>query len=209
MPKRCPHPDCRAEGRLIRWGRYWRWAWSGEERYRLEIQRVYCQGCGRTHALLPDFLHPYRRYVLRLLQLVMMLAVLEGLGLEAIEARLPVAGPALETIREWVSAFAYGAGYLLLGVMGRFVAGLVPLAEWAERPPPDRSKPAELLRKSAHFWQWGEILYARLKALEVRIDYGAAQFFPFLEHWLQSQGLTPRLFWSPRLATTPRTPFSV
>jgi hypothetical protein len=28
-----------------------------------------------------------------------------------------------------------------------------------------------------------------------------------LLHWLQRQAVPPRLFWSPRLATTPTTPF--
>jgi hypothetical protein len=50
--------------------------------------------------------------------------------------KIPSGGPARETIREWVSAFAYGAGYLLLEVLRRFVAGLDPLAELPEGASP-------------------------------------------------------------------------
>lgn len=209
VPACCPHGDCRAAGRLIRWGRYQRYGQTGEERYRLEIQRVRCQACGRTQALLPDFLHPHRWYVLRLLHQVVLLYLLGGLGFEQVLKQMPSGGPARDTIREWVSAFAYGAGYLLLEVLRRFVAGLGPLAELPEGSPPrlERSEQAELLQKSYHFWQWGEVLYARVKELEARTDYGAGQFFAFLLHWLQKQPLSPRLFWSPRLKTTPRVPF--
>ena len=123
---------------------------------------------------------------------------------------MPSGGPARETIREWVNAFTYGAGYLLLEVLRWFVAGLAPLTELPEGSPPglERSEQADLLQKSCHFWQWGEVLYARLKDVEARIDYGAGQFLAFLLHWLQKQGLSPRLFWSPRLKTTPRVPFA-
>jgi hypothetical protein len=194
---------------MIRWGRYQRSALTGEERYRLDIQRVRCQACGRTQALLPDFLHPYRWYILRLLHEVVLLYLLAGLGFGQVLKHMPSEGPARDTVREWVSAFAYGAGYLLLEVLRRFVAGLAPAAALPEGFPRqlERSRQADLLQKSYHFWQWGEVLYARLKDVEVRTDYTAAQFFSFLLHWLQGQRLAPRLFWSPRLETTPRTPF--
>jgi hypothetical protein len=99
---------------------------------------------------------------------------------------------------------------LLLEVLRRFVAGLEPQAELPEGAPPrlERSEQADKLQQSYHFWRWGEVLYARMKALEVRTDYRAEQFFAFLLHWLQSQALPPRLLWSPRLKTTPRMAFS-
>jgi hypothetical protein len=196
---------------MIRWGRYQRYALTGEARYRLDIQRVRCQVCGRTQALLPDFLHPHRWYVLRLLHEVILLYLLAGLGFGQVLKHMPSEGPARDTIREWVSAFAYGAGYLLLEVLGRFVAGLEPAAAWPERSPPQlkRSRQADLLQQSDHFWQWGEVLYARTKDIEARTDYAVGQFFSFLLHWLQGQGLAPRLFWSPRLETTPRVPFGL
>jgi hypothetical protein len=67
LPERCPHPECQTSGRLIRWGTYQRWACTEAGDDLLRIQRVRCQACGRTHSLLPDFLHPHRHYVLSLL----------------------------------------------------------------------------------------------------------------------------------------------
>jgi hypothetical protein len=99
------------------------------------MQRVRCQACGRTQALLPDFLHPHRWYVLRRLHQVVLLYLLGGLGFEQVLKQMPSGGPARETIREWVNAFAYGAGYLLLEVLRRFVAGLGPLAELPQGTP--------------------------------------------------------------------------
>lgn len=211
VPERCPHAECRAVGRMIRWGRYQRWAMTGEERLRLAVQRVRCQQCGRTQALLPDFLHPYRRYVLGLLHQTILLYLLQGLGFEQVLQHLPAEGPALETVREWVTAYAYGAGHLLLEALRRFVVRLEPNAVLPERSPPHlaRSGQVKLLRQSYHFWQWGEMLYARLKDFEARMAYGAAHYFAFLLHWLQGQGWVPRLFWSPRLKTTPKEPLGV
>ena len=80
LPDRCPHPDCQASGWLIRWGTYERGALTGDVDHRLRIQRVRCKVCGRTHSLLPDFLHPYRHYVISLLQQVVSLYLLAGLG---------------------------------------------------------------------------------------------------------------------------------
>ena len=46
-------PDCRVA--LSWWGGYWRWARCGQA-MRIWIHRGRCGNCGRTHALLPDFL---------------------------------------------------------------------------------------------------------------------------------------------------------
>lgn len=73
LPEQCPQPECQASGSLIRWGTYWRWACTEQGDYRLCIQRLRCQACGRTHSLLPDFLHPHRHYVLSLLYQVVWL----------------------------------------------------------------------------------------------------------------------------------------
>ena len=73
LPERCPHPDCQVVDELIRWGSYQRWARLPGVAYCLTIQRVRCKACGRTHSLLPDFLHPYRHYLIHLLQHVVSL----------------------------------------------------------------------------------------------------------------------------------------
>lgn len=213
LPDRCPHPACRAAGCLIHWGTYERWACTEGENHRIRIQRIRCKVCGRTHSLLPDFLHPYRHYVIRLLQNAIQLYLIAGLGLGRLLRQMPEPGPARSTVREWIHSFAYGAGELLLDLLTRRLAALDPLAELPDRAPPEHLQripdPVQRRRlaRAHHFWLLAEQLYAQVKLRQPWLDFGAAQFFPFLLHWLQRQVVPPRLFWSPRLSTTPTTPF--
>ena len=213
LPERCPHPNCQAPNRLIRWGTYYRWACTESGDYRLCIQRVRCQGCGRTHSLLPDFLHPYRHYVLALLHQVAWLYVIVGLGFGRLIEQLPENGPALTTVREWVRAFAYGAGQLLLPVLVRSVLRLAPQSDLPETTPLhlERSRPPQQqwLKQAYQFWRGAEHLYAQVKERQPQLTFTVQTLFPFLLHWLQAQALPPRLFWSPALPTTPRQPFPV
>jgi len=212
LPERCPHPDCQAAGRLVRWGTYQRWACTGAAAYRLCIQRLRCQVCGRTHSLLPDFVHPYRQYVLELLQQVIWLYLIVGLGFGRLMGHLPEAGPAPETVREWVRAFAYGAGHLLLAALSRFLLKVAPQTELPGPAPPHLARSRQVqhhhrLSQAHAFWQVAEQVYAQVKGHQPRLAFSLGQLFPFLLHWLQAQPLPPRLFWSPTLATTPKQPF--
>jgi hypothetical protein len=212
VPKRCPHPDCQAGGALIRWGSYERSAVTAEADYRVRIQRVRCKVCGRTHSLLPDFLHPHRHFVIHLLQQAVSLYLLVGLGWRRLLRRLHGRGPARSTVREWVASFAYGAGYLLLDRLVRYLFAIQPDAELPEQPPkhlrrvPD-ARTRRRLEKAHTFWLLAEHLYALVKARLPHLHFAVGQLFPFLLHWLQDQGLSARLFWSPLLPTTPTQPF--
>jgi hypothetical protein len=213
LPDRCPHPECHAADSLIRWGTYQRWACTAGAAYMMRVQRIRCKVCGRTHSLLPDFLHPYRHYVIRLLQHVVYLYLIAGLGLGRLLRQMPESGPARSTVREWIRSFAYGAGELLLDLLTRQLVALDPLAALPDHASaeqfqriPDLVQRRRLVR--AHrFWLLAEQLYAQVKVRQPWLDFAAAQFFPFLLHWLQRQAVPPRLFWSPRLSTTPATPF--
>ena len=212
LPQRCPHPECQASDCLIRWGTYRRWAVTGTTAYPLCIQRVRCTQCGRTHSLLPDFLHPYRHYVLELLHRVVWLYLIVGLGFGRLMSHLPEHGPAPETVREWVRAFAYGAGHLLLAALTRFLLRLAPQTELPGPAPPHLARSRQpqqhqRLMQAHDFWQLAEQLYAQIKERQPRLAFGVSQLFPFLLHWLPSQQLPPRLFWSPSLSTTPQQPF--
>ena len=211
IPDTCP--DCQANGRLIRWGTYERSTRTGVVDYRILIQRVRCKACGRTHSLLPDFLHPYRHYVIHLLQRAVSLYLIAGLGWERLMSQVPHPGPEVSTVREWVASFAYGVGHLLLDFLTHQLLALDPLAEL-----PDTVAPSHLnrvsnpltrsrLERAHHFWFLAEHLYAQLKARAPRLHFEADQLLPFLLHWLQSQALPPRLFWNPALPTTPTNPF--
>jgi hypothetical protein len=213
IPDSCPDPDCRAVGCLIRWGTYERSARTGDVDYPILIQRVRCQVCGRTHSLLPDFLHPYRHYVIRLLQQAVSLYLIVGLGWNRLLDQLPALGPARSTIREWVASFGYGAGYLLLDLLTRRLLILDPWIQLLDASVASNLERVlnlsrrQRLQRAHHFWLLAEQLYALAKTRQSRLYFAAQQLFPFLLHWLQSQALSPRLFWSPALATTPTRPF--
>ena len=213
LPDRCPHPECRATGCLMRWGTYERWACTTGKDYLIRVQRIRCKVCGRTHSLLPDFLHPYRHYVIRLLQNTIHLYLIAGLSLDRLLRRMSEPGPARSTLREWIRSFAYGAGELLLDLLTHRLVALDPLAALPDRAPPEHlqripdSIQRRRLARAHRFWLLAEHLYAQVKVRQPWLVFAAARFFPFLLHWLQRQAVPPRLFWSPRLSTTPINPF--
>ncbi len=208
LPEQCPHPDCLARHSLIRWGYYRRWVSTAGGDYQLRIQRVRCTACGRTHSLLPDFLHPFRHYELALLQQVIQLYLLTGLGFGKIMEALSEPGPALSTLREWVQAFAHGAGFLLAGLLSRSLLTVEPDAELPGPAPPHLSRSRHRYLISAWFaWHLTEQLYALGKQQQPRLHFSATAILTFGLHWLQNQALVPRFFWSPRLTTTPTAPF--
>ena len=165
-------------------------------------------------------MHPHRHYVTELLQNVVFLYLIKGLGLGRLLERLPcqgadqsgVRGPARSTVREWIRSFAYGAGELLLGRLLRHLLSLEPGAHLPEAAPdhlkripnPDQ-RPR--LQRAYHFWFLAEHLYALVKNRLPKLHFTAGQLLPFMLHWLQNQALPPRLFWSPTLPRTPTTPF--
>ncbi len=218
LPKCCPYPGCEAVDSLIYWGTYERCACTEDNNYRIVIQRVRCKICGHTHSLLPDFLHPYRHYVIRLLQYVVLLYLFKGLGwtrlMDDLEEhkKTDKPGPARSTIREWVGAFGYGAGKLL-DLLTRYLLALDPLAELPDTAPPDHLKRIpdptrrHRLNRARCFWLLAEQLYALVKGRKPDLTFSSRHLFAFVLHWLQDQGLSPRLLWSPRLTTTPTTPF--
>lgn len=215
VPDRCPHPDCQAAGSLIRWGTYERGALTGKADYRVRIQRVRCKVCGRTHSLLPDFLHPHRHFVISLLQQIVSLYLLAGLGWRKLMRQVRASydqGPARSTVREWVASFAYGVGHLLLDALLRHLLTLDPSIDLPDLPlehldrVPDSNR-HRCLEKAHTFWLLAEQFYALVKQRHIDLHFSAAQISPFLLHWLQGQKLSPRLFWSPLLPTTPTQPF--
>lgn len=212
IPTRCPDPECQTTDCLIRWGTYERWARTGDINYRIRIQRMRCQVCRRTHSLLPDFLHPYRQYVIRLLQDTVSLYLIAGQGWGRLMEQMSGSGPVRATVREWVSSFAYGAGELLSNLLLGQLMLLDPLAELPHTLSPQQlNRIPDLvkrgrLERAYRFWLLAEQLYALTKARRPRLHFAADQLFPFLLHWLQSQALPPRLFWSSTRSTTPTSP---
>ena len=215
VPDRCFHPECQASESLIRWGTYERGALTGEADHRIRIQRVRCKVCGRTHSLLPDFVHPHRHFVIDLLQQAVSAYLLVGLGWRRLMRQVQGVydqGPARSTVREWVASFAYGTGHLLLDTLQHHLFALEPGIDLPEPPPqhlnrvPD-SDQRHHLRKAHTFWLLAEQLYTLVKQRQPDLHFSATQILAFLLHWLPGRGLPPRLFWSPFLQTTPMHPF--
>lgn len=215
VPDRCPDPECQASDALIRWGTYERGALTGETDHRIRVQRVRCKVCGRTHSLLPDFVHPHRHFVIDLLQQVVCVYLLAGLGWRRLMRQVRAVygrGPARSTVREWVASFAYGTGHLLLDTLQRHLFALEPGIDLPEPPPQhlDRVSDSDRhrhLQKVHTFWLLAEQFYTLVKQRQPDLHFSATQILPFLLHWLQGRGLPPRLFWSPLLQTTPTQPF--
>lgn len=57
----CP---CGQTGQLIKHGKYTRSVKTPEKLMPLEIKRLKCKACSKTHALMPEFLVPYSRILL-------------------------------------------------------------------------------------------------------------------------------------------------
>ncbi len=57
-------PCCKAQNKLIKYGKYNRnisvLVNDSIENYNVSVQRVICNSCNRTHALLPNFIVPYK-----------------------------------------------------------------------------------------------------------------------------------------------------
>ena len=213
LPDRCPHPDCQAVDSLIRWGTYERQARTAVAIYWIEVQRVRCKACEHTHSLLPDFLHPYRHYVIQRLQEVVSWYLLGGLSINAIMSRLTGRCPGRSTVREWIRSFGYGAGVLIFDVLCRWLMQTSPLSELPKTPPPQHLDrvPGGIQRhrltRAHRFWHLAERVYAQVKVRLSRLHFSPRHLLPFVLHWLQRGGIPPRLFWSPRLSTTPTEPF--
>jgi len=199
---------------LIRWGYYERLARTGQIDYLIRIQRIRCKTCGCTHSLLPDFLHPYRHFVIHLLQQIISHHLIGGIGWQRLLDDLDADhGPGASTIREWGASFAHGAGHLLSDRLIRHLFHLAPLHALPDDPPPlhlnrtPHLAQRRLLHRAHRFYLLAEQLYALLKSRAPHLHFSAAHLFPFLLHWLQNLAIPPRLFWNPALPTTPTTPF--
>jgi len=65
----------------------------------IAIQRVICVGCGKTHAILPDFIRPYKHYSAADIEFVLR-DVEEGTIYEQVEATASIS-----TVKRWVKEF--------------------------------------------------------------------------------------------------------
>ncbi len=81
------------------------------EKERIQILRVKCCGCEKTHAVLPDFLSPYKHYLQKVQEKVIEQVVRDEVSVEHVkiptnpEADTLTIWPSIETMRLWVRRF--------------------------------------------------------------------------------------------------------
>lgn len=132
-------PVC--EVKLRRWGWYERTLRGVEEP--IPIRRGRCPECGRTHALLPDFVHARRRYAVEVIGAVIERAAVEvGPWRSSVELDIP-----FSTVRDWrvrcreratlllavLAGYAGRVGAVLSELPARAVAAMVALLEMVWR----------------------------------------------------------------------------
>jgi len=199
-PIRCPH--CGREHVCILWGSYQRWVYTTTQRLRICIERVRCTVCGVTDALLPHFLHMFRRYALPLIQRALFLALEDGLwGRALVDAVGPYHRPAPATICEWVWSFALSAQRWLVVWLQRALLTIVPQA-----PLDGDSLPAhcQAIPNPERRAAWGqghqalrlaEALYAATRAHKPDLVFQAKALLAFLAACLAATRRLPRLLW--------------
>ena len=83
---------------------------KGEE-LPIRILRVKCCGCSKTHAVLPDFLSPYKHYPQLVHEKVIEQVTQDGVGVEHVEIPVPNEAetrgtwPSIDTMRLWVRRY--------------------------------------------------------------------------------------------------------
>jgi hypothetical protein len=207
-PTRCPH--CHSEGCCIFWGCYLRWVYTTTDKTQIWIMRVRCTVCKVTDALLPSFLHLYRRYTLLLIQQALYLVLDVGLwGTALVEAVAPYGYPAPSTLCEWVSAFVDSAYAWLLDWVQHALTALDPLAlpDLGRLPAHIHAIPSTLRRdRFSAGWQalrLTETLYALTRAWQPDLAFQADVLLAFLAAALGAAGRSPRLLWPQAAARAP------
>jgi hypothetical protein len=205
-PERCPH--CGSEHTIL-WGSYLRWVYTTTDRFRIRIERVRCCLCGVTDALLPSFLHLFRRYLLPLIQKAITLALDAGLWSDALaDAVGPYHAPAPSTVREWLWSFVLSADWLLPWLQ-RSLSVLEPLSTLDPgRPPLHLQAIRHPTRRAAFTRAWlalrlAEALYATSRRRQPELAFGAETLLAFLASALGAARRIPRILWPQAPAQAP------
>jgi hypothetical protein len=199
-PEQCPH--CKGMHTCILWGSYQRWVYTDEDRIRIRIQRVMCVVCGVTDALLPTWLHPFRRYWGLMIQATITLALDRGVwGQALVDVIARYNQPVPATLREWVWSFVLSAQAWLIAWLQRNLTTLDPLADLnLGSPPPHLLNIPNARRRAAFIQGWqalrlAECLYAATRARQPDLIFDARALFAFILVSLGATHRIPRLLW--------------
>ncbi|MBU1747055.1 MAG: hypothetical protein KKA73_05150 [Chloroflexi bacterium] len=203
-PVQCPHcgseHSCNFSTGHCVWATYQRWVYTGSTRTRIVIQRIRCRACGVTDALLPSFLHLFRRYLLALIQQAIQLALDRGLwGWALADVIGPYHEPAASTVWEWVWSFVISALHWLLAWLQRTLTALDPLIDLDLGPLPAHLRAIQSPRRRTAFaagWQvlrLAEVLYATVRTRQPDLAFSARQLLAFVAVTLGTAGRRPRI----------------
>ena len=97
-------PDCQKQS-LAPHGQYWRGLRLEDEKHRLPVLRLRCRHCQKTHAVLPDFVAPYRHHAMPVIEAAVLAVVENGTSVEEVAG----AGQDETTVKRWVKTYRYVA----------------------------------------------------------------------------------------------------
>jgi hypothetical protein len=183
-PEGCP--ACGAKGCLIGHGYYQRKAKDEQRVYLIQVKRWWCKVCHGTVSILPNFLFPWRHYLVRVIQAVVVACFERGLNWERIRQTCTRQGtPALRTMQRWCKALAGRAPAWLAGVQ-TFLAQQDSTSAWLDpqgEAPLAKNAASALLTASLHLLAWAKTAWSQL------VGYGLNDRLRFLGLWGSERGL--------------------
>jgi len=183
-PQDCP--QCGEKHCLIGHGYYQRKAKDEQRVYRIRVKRWRCKICQRSVSVLPNFLCPWRHYLVRVIQAVVVACFEHDLSWKQVAVRSACWGtPALRTMQRWCKAFA-GSAPAWLAKVQTFLAQQDSPSPWldpqGEAPQADNAA-AALLAASLHLLAWAQTAWSQL------VGYGLNDRLRFLGLWGAERGL--------------------
>jgi hypothetical protein len=183
-PGECP--QCGEKDCLIGHGYYLRKAKDEQRVYVIRVKRWLCKVCRHTLSILPNFLFPFRHYLVRVIQTVVVACFERHLTWKQVALRSACQGtPALRTLQRWCKAFGRQAPDWLSGVQ-TFLAQQDSISTWLDphgEAPQAETAATALLTASLHLLAWAKTQWSQL------VGYGLNDRLCFLGLWGTGQGL--------------------
>lgn len=103
----------------------------------IRVLRVKCCGCARTHAVLPDFLSPYKHYPQTVHEKVIKQVTQDGVGVEHVKMPIPngetkTIWPSIDTMRLWVRRHRKRERLYIGAIAGFLERHRVPVGVWKQ-----------------------------------------------------------------------------
>jgi len=186
----CPRPEncpwCKEKNGLIGHGYYQRKVKDEQQVYLIRVKRWWCKVCHHSVSILPNFLFPWRHYLVRVIQAVVVACFERGLNWERISQTCARQGtPALRTVQRWCKALGVRAPGWLAGEQ-TFLAQQDSASAWLDpqgEAPLAKNAAAALLTASLHLLAWAKTAWSQL------VGYGLNDRLRFLGLWGSERGL--------------------